>query len=56
MYWTDHSNIGPVQKKTKWHPFVRYLNGQAVQYSNGIKKTDHLASNHSNTELVSPPQ
>ena len=32
-------------KKSRWWPFVQYLNGLALQYSNGIQKPDHLASN-----------
>ena len=41
---TDHLNIRPVPKKTRWHLFVWYSNGWTVRYSNGIPKTDHLAS------------
>ena len=45
MYQTNSSNTGPVNKKTRWRPFVRYSIGWGVQYSNGIKKSGHLASN-----------
>ena len=38
-------NTGLVHKRTRWRPFVRYSNGWTVQYSKGIKKPDHLASN-----------
>ena len=37
-------NTGSVHKKSRWCPFVRYSISWAVQYSNGIKKPDHLAS------------
>ena len=45
MYQTDHSNTGPVHKKTRWRPFIQYSNGSDVWYSNGIRKPDYLASN-----------
>ena len=45
MYETDHLNTGTVHQKTRWLPFVRYSNGWAFRYSNGIWKPDHLASN-----------
>ena len=28
--------VQQVRKKTRWRPFVRYSNGWAIRYSNGI--------------------
>ena len=45
VYKTDHSNTGPVHKKTRWRAFVLSSDGWAVRFSNGIQLPYHLVSN-----------
>ena len=46
LYYTDHSNTGPLHKSTRWCSFVQYIWSKVVRSPNGPVLECHL-----NTEL-----